>query len=68
MLEPTTPTADIVIADVLDQFARNFLLNDLESEQSGNCSKPRAVSRCSNCRAERPVDARPPSVRSIKRA
>jgi CHAD domain-containing protein len=35
VLERTTPTADIVIADVLDQFARNFLLNDLESEQSG---------------------------------
>jgi hypothetical protein len=24
-----------VIADVLDQFARNFLLNDLSAEQSG---------------------------------
>ncbi len=28
-------TADVVIADVLDQFARNFLLNDLTSEASG---------------------------------
>ena len=35
MLEETNATADIVIADVLDQFARNFLLNDLTSEQSG---------------------------------
>jgi CHAD domain-containing protein len=28
-------TADHVVADVLDQFARNFLLNDLTPEQSG---------------------------------
>jgi CHAD domain-containing protein len=35
VVEETNATADIVIADVLDQFARNFLLNDLSSEQSG---------------------------------
>jgi CHAD domain-containing protein len=35
VLEEANATADIVIADVLDQFARNFLLNDLTSEQSG---------------------------------
>jgi CHAD domain-containing protein len=28
-------SADVVIADVLDQFAQNFLLNDLTLEQSG---------------------------------
>ena len=28
-------SADLVIADVLDQFARNFLLNDLSAEESG---------------------------------
>ncbi len=35
MVEDSTATADLVIADVLDQFARNFLLNDLTTEQSG---------------------------------
>ena len=35
MVEATGPTADLVIADVLDQFARNFLLNELTPEQSG---------------------------------
>ena len=35
MVEETDATADVVIADVLDQFARNFLLNDLTSEESG---------------------------------
>lgn len=34
MIEESDATADIVIADVLDQFARNFLLNDLTIEQS----------------------------------
>ncbi len=34
-MEDSNATADVVIADVLDQFARNFLLNDLTSEQSG---------------------------------
>lgn len=34
MVEGSNATADIVIADVLDQFARNFLLNDLPIEQS----------------------------------
>jgi len=35
VVEDSTATADLVIADVLDQFARNFLLNDLTTEQSG---------------------------------
>ena len=35
MLNDTGASADVVIADVLDQFARNFLLNDLSSAQSG---------------------------------
>lgn len=35
MVEESDATADVVISDVLDQFARNFLLNDLTSEQSG---------------------------------
>ena len=35
MVEETGATADLVIADVLDQFARNFLLNELTPEQSG---------------------------------
>lgn len=35
MVEESGATADIVIADVLDQFARNFLLNELTPEQSG---------------------------------
>ncbi len=35
MVEESIASADLVIADVLNQFARNFLLNDLTSEQSG---------------------------------
>ena len=35
MVDETSATADLVIVDVLDQFARNFLLNDLTEEQSG---------------------------------
>jgi CHAD domain-containing protein len=35
VVEDNDATADLVIADVLNQFARNFLLNDLTSEQSG---------------------------------
>jgi CHAD domain-containing protein len=35
MLSRTTASADVVLADVLDQLARNFLLNDLAPEQSG---------------------------------
>jgi CHAD domain-containing protein len=35
VVEESAATADVVITDVLDQFARNFLLNDLTSEQSG---------------------------------
>jgi CHAD domain-containing protein len=35
VVEDNDATADLVIADVLDQFARNFLLNDLTSERSG---------------------------------
>jgi CHAD domain-containing protein len=35
VVEGSHATADLVIADVLEQFARNFLLNDLSSEQSG---------------------------------
>jgi CHAD domain-containing protein len=35
MVEVSSATADVVIADVLDQFARNFLLNDLTTEESG---------------------------------
>jgi CHAD domain-containing protein len=35
VVEESNTTADVVIADVLDQFARNFLLNDLTIEQSG---------------------------------
>jgi CHAD domain-containing protein len=35
VVEDSTASADVVIADVLDQFARNFLLNDLTTEQSG---------------------------------
>jgi CHAD domain-containing protein len=34
VVEETEATADLVIANVLDQFARNFLLNDLTSEES----------------------------------
>jgi CHAD domain-containing protein len=34
MVEESNTSADIVIADVLDQFARNFLLNDLTIEKS----------------------------------
>jgi CHAD domain-containing protein len=33
-LERSYATADVVLTDVLDQFARNFLLNDLSVEQS----------------------------------
>ena len=35
MVESSGANADVVIADVLDQFAKNFLLNDLTTEQSG---------------------------------
>jgi CHAD domain-containing protein len=35
VVEKSDATADLVIADVLDQFARNFLLNELTTEQSG---------------------------------
>jgi CHAD domain-containing protein len=35
VVEDPNATADVVIADVLDQFASNFLLNDLTIEQSG---------------------------------
>jgi len=35
VVEEFNASADLVIADVLNQFARNFLLNDLTSEQSG---------------------------------
>jgi CHAD domain-containing protein len=35
VVENSAPSADEVIADVLEQFARNFLLNDLSAEQSG---------------------------------
>jgi CHAD domain-containing protein len=35
VVQVTAATADLVVADVLDQFARNFLLNDLAPEQSG---------------------------------
>ena len=35
MVSPASTNADVVLADVLDQFARNFLLNDLSPEQSG---------------------------------
>jgi len=35
VLNETGASADLVIADVLDQFARNFLLNDLSTAQSG---------------------------------
>lgn len=35
MLNETGASADLVIANVLDQFARNFLLNDLSTAQSG---------------------------------
>jgi CHAD domain-containing protein len=34
VLKESSTTADLVVADVLDQFARNFLLNDLAPEQS----------------------------------
>jgi CHAD domain-containing protein len=33
-VNPSSANADVVIADVLDQLARNFLLNDLAPEQS----------------------------------
>ena len=36
MLNATATNADhVVLADVMDQLARNFLLNDLAPEQSG---------------------------------
>lgn len=35
MLGASSASADVVLADVLDQLARNFLLNDLSPEQSG---------------------------------
>jgi CHAD domain-containing protein len=35
VVNQSAATADRVIADVLNQFARNFLLNDLTSEESG---------------------------------
>jgi CHAD domain-containing protein len=35
VVEESHASADLVIADVLNQFARNFLLNDLTSEKSG---------------------------------
>lgn len=34
MIDDALATADVVIADVLDQFARNFLLNDLSRAES----------------------------------
>jgi CHAD domain-containing protein len=34
VLKESSTTADLVVADVLDQFARNFPLNDLAPEQS----------------------------------
>jgi CHAD domain-containing protein len=35
VLSSSSASADVVLADVLDQLARNFLLNDLAPEQSG---------------------------------
>jgi CHAD domain-containing protein len=35
VLRASSASADVVLADVLDQLARNFLLNDLAPEQSG---------------------------------
>jgi CHAD domain-containing protein len=35
VLSTSSASADVVLADVLDQLARNFLLNDLSPEQSG---------------------------------
>jgi CHAD domain-containing protein len=35
VLSPSSASADAVLADVLDQLARNFLLNDMAPEQSG---------------------------------
>jgi CHAD domain-containing protein len=35
VVSPASVSADVVLADVLDQLARNFLLNDLAPEQSG---------------------------------
>ncbi|MGB8195646.1 MAG: CHAD domain-containing protein [Acidimicrobiales bacterium] len=35
MLIASSANADVVLADVLDQLAKNFLLNDLSPEQSG---------------------------------
>jgi CHAD domain-containing protein len=35
VLNATATNADVVLADVMDQLARNFLLNDLAPEQSG---------------------------------
>jgi CHAD domain-containing protein len=34
VLKDSGPSADVIVADVLDQFARNFLLNELSVEQS----------------------------------
>jgi len=39
VVDKSVATADLVIADVLDQFARNFLLNELTPEQSGKLLK-----------------------------
>jgi len=66
VVEDSTATADLVIADVLDQFARNFLLNDLTTEQSGNYSKPHAR-ECLPGAGERLVEETPSLVRFIKR-
>ena len=60
MVEDSTATADLVIADVLDQFARNFLLNDLTTEKSGKLLEA--------ARGERLVEETPSLVRFIKRA
>jgi len=69
VVEDSTATADLVIADVLDQFARNFLLNDLTTEQSGKLLEAaRGAEVSSRCRGERLVEETPSLVRFIKRA
>jgi len=68
VVEDSTATADLVIADVLDQFARNFLLNDLTTEKSGKLLEAARGESVSRCRGERLVEETPSLVRFIKRA
>jgi len=68
VVEDSTATADLVIADVLDQFARNFLLNDLTTEQSGKLLEAARGESVFQVPRRELVEETPSLVRFIKRA